>query len=132
MSGQPDFHPSGPAISVQKGLPWPRQCSAAASMASSASVASCPCPPQKCLLFSSITTQPFAESHDRSLRPPAKAFQSPAKRAGKRIAQKYELLLRFLGPDRTRAESLGLTFHPVDAHRDPADLRAVQHHVVGL
>src|SRR5207302_11034033 len=87
MSGQPDFHPSGPPISVQKGLPSPRQCSAAASMASSASVASCPCPPQKCLLFSRMTTQPLAESHDRSFSPPAKALQSALSLSGKRSAR---------------------------------------------
>src|SRR6266853_3058135 len=74
-------------ISVQKGLPTPRQCSAAASMASSASVASCPCPPQKCLLFSRITTQPLAESHDRSFRPPVKALQSALSLSGKRSAR---------------------------------------------
>src|SRR5207245_2483834 len=87
MSGQPDFQPSGPPISVQKGLPLPRQCRAAASMASRASVASCPCPPQKCLLFSRITTQPFAESHDRSFRPTAKALQSAVRFSGKRSAR---------------------------------------------
>src|SRR5712691_9903566 len=49
-----------------------------------------------------------------------------------RLEQKSELLLRFLGPDRKRAEYLGLNFLAVDAHRAAADLRAVQHHVVGL
>src|SRR5712671_1202298 len=49
-----------------------------------------------------------------------------------RLEQKSELLLRFLGSDRKRAEYLGLDFLAMDAHRAPADLRAVQHHVVGL
>src|SRR5205814_9152910 len=87
MSGHPDFQPSGPPINVQKALPSARQCSAAASMASSPSVASCPCPPQKCLLFSRITTQPLAESHDRSFSPPAKALQSALSLSGKRSAR---------------------------------------------
>src|SRR2546428_1890082 len=41
-----------------------------------------------------------------------------------RLEQKSELLLRFLGPDRKRAEHLRLHFLAVDAHRAPADLRA--------
>src|SRR5205814_2847728 len=49
-----------------------------------------------------------------------------------RFEQKPELLLRFLRPDRERAEHLRLHFLAVDTHRAPADLRAVQHHGVGL
>src|SRR5712691_7601905 len=41
----------------------------------------------------------------------------------KRFEQKAELLLRFLRPDRQRAEHLRLHFLPVDAHRAAADLR---------
>src|SRR6267143_2483472 len=49
-----------------------------------------------------------------------------------RLQQEPEFLLRLFGADRQRAEYLGLNFLAVDAHRAPADLGAVQHHVVGL
>src|SRR6266853_2541109 len=49
-----------------------------------------------------------------------------------RLEQESELLLRFLRADRKSPEHLGLDLLAVDAHRAPADLRTVHHHVVGL
>src|SRR5690349_22735263 len=49
-----------------------------------------------------------------------------------RLQQEPELLLRLLGTDRKGPEHLRLHLLAVDAHRAAADLRAVQHHVVGL
>src|SRR5882672_9418905 len=49
-----------------------------------------------------------------------------------RLEQESEVLLGFLRADRKSPEHFGLDLLAVDAHRAPADLRAVQHHVVGL
>ena len=49
-----------------------------------------------------------------------------------RIEQEAELLLRLLGLDAEQIEHRRLHLLAVDTHRAAADLRAVQHHVVGL
>src|SRR5260370_22671683 len=49
-----------------------------------------------------------------------------------RLEQKSEFLLRFFRTDGKRAEYLRLHLFAVDPDRAATDLRAVQHHVVGL
>src|SRR5258707_414871 len=49
-----------------------------------------------------------------------------------RLEQESELLPGFLRPDRKSPEHLRLHLLAVDAHRGPAELPAVHHHVAGL